>query len=137
MSHLTALRDADIFDSLDREQLGRVAALCTEIALSKGATVFRENSPGDELYVVAQGTVAISVDPALLGPETTTDPKTVALLRKGQTFGEVALVDQGLRSASATVAEEGIELDYSQLVKLLGGLDLRTGRRRRRYRRVG
>ena len=33
--------------------------------------------------------------------------------------------------------EEGIELDYSQLVKLLGGLDLRTGRRRRRYRRVG
>ena len=32
--------------------------------------------------------------------------------------------------------KEGIELDYSQLVRLLGGLDLRTGRRRRRYRRV-
>ena len=31
---------------------------------------------------------------------------------------------------------EGIELDYSQLVRLLGGLDLRTGRRRKRYRRV-
>ena len=29
---------------------------------------------------------------------------------------------------------EGIELEYSQLVKLLGGIDLRTGRRRRRYR---
>ncbi len=33
--------------------------------------------------------------------------------------------------------EEGIELDYAQLVRLLGGLDLRTGRRRKRYRRVG
>ena len=32
---------------------------------------------------------------------------------------------------------EGIELDYSQLVKLLAGLDLRTGRRRRRYHRTG
>jgi transposase len=32
---------------------------------------------------------------------------------------------------------EGVELEYSQLVKLLGGLDLRTGRRRRRYRRTG
>lgn len=32
---------------------------------------------------------------------------------------------------------EGIELDYSQLLKLLGGLDLRTGRRRNRYHRVG
>lgn len=33
--------------------------------------------------------------------------------------------------------EQGIELDYSPLTKLLGGIDLRTGRRRRRYRRVG
>ncbi len=33
--------------------------------------------------------------------------------------------------------DEGIELDYRQLVRLLGGLDLRTGRRRKRYRRVG
>lgn len=32
---------------------------------------------------------------------------------------------------------EGIELEYSQLVSLLSGLDLRTGRRRRRYRRTG
>jgi len=34
---------------------------------------------------------------------------------------------------TTTNDEEGIELTYSQLVKLLGGLDLRTGRRRRRY----
>ena len=32
---------------------------------------------------------------------------------------------------------EGVELDYAQLVQLLSGLDLRTGRRRRRYRRAG
>jgi transposase len=32
--------------------------------------------------------------------------------------------------------QEGVELDYSQLAKLLGGLDLRTGRRRRRYHRA-
>ena len=33
--------------------------------------------------------------------------------------------------------DQGIELDYCQLVRLLGGLDLRTGRRRKRYRRAG
>jgi len=33
--------------------------------------------------------------------------------------------------------EQGIELDYSQLTNILGGVDLRNGRRRRRYRRVG
>ena len=37
---------------------------------------------------------------------------------------------------TTTSDEEGIELSYSQLVKLLGGLDLRTGRRRKRYRRI-
>jgi transposase len=33
--------------------------------------------------------------------------------------------------------EQGIELDERQLNRLLTGLDLRTGRRRRRFRRVG
>lgn len=33
--------------------------------------------------------------------------------------------------------DQGIELDYFQLVRLLDGLDLRTGRRRKRYRRIG
>jgi transposase len=37
---------------------------------------------------------------------------------------------------TATNGDEGIELDYWQLVRLLGGLDLRTGRRRKRYRRA-
>ena len=37
---------------------------------------------------------------------------------------------------TTTNDDEGIELEYSQLVRLLGGLDLRTGRRRKRYRRV-
>ena len=36
---------------------------------------------------------------------------------------------------AVTSDQQGIELDSSQLAKLLGGLDLRTGRRRRRYRR--
>ncbi len=37
----------------------------------------------------------------------------------------------------ATDGDQGVELDCRQLNQLLGGLDLRNGRRRRRYRRVG
>jgi transposase len=37
---------------------------------------------------------------------------------------------------TSTSEAEGVELDYAQLVRLIGGLDLRTGRRRKRYRRV-
>ena len=38
---------------------------------------------------------------------------------------------------TTTSDKEGIELSYAQLVNLLSGVDLRTGRRRRRYHRVG
>ncbi len=37
----------------------------------------------------------------------------------------------------ATEGEQGVEVDCSQLNRLLGGLDLISGRRRKRYRRVG
>jgi transposase len=37
----------------------------------------------------------------------------------------------------ATEGDQGVELDCRQLHQLLGGLVLRNGRRRRRYRRVG
>ena len=37
----------------------------------------------------------------------------------------------------ATEGEPGVELNCSQLNRLLGGLDLKNGRRRKRYRRVG
>jgi hypothetical protein len=36
----------------------------------------------------------------------------------------------------ATCGEQAVELEYHQLDRMLGGLDLRTGRRRKRYRRV-
>lgn len=37
----------------------------------------------------------------------------------------------------ATEGQSGVELNCTQLNRLLGGLDLTSGRRRRRYRRVG
>jgi transposase len=37
---------------------------------------------------------------------------------------------------AVTDEQQGIELNSDQLTKLLGGMDLNSGRRRRRYRRV-
>jgi CRP-like cAMP-binding protein len=110
MSFLHTLRDADVFYGLEPEHLARIEAICTEMTLPKGTLVFAENSPGDEMYVVTSGAVEIQVDPAMLGSEIDTRPTTIATMRKGQVFGEIVLVDQGLRSAAAKVAEEGTHL---------------------------
>ena len=37
---------------------------------------------------------------------------------------------------TATSDEQGIELEYAKLTKLLEGIDFKSGRRRKRYRRV-
>lgn len=110
MPSLHTLQDADIFYGLEPEHLARIEAVCTEIALPKGTLVFAENSPGDEMYVVTSGAVEIQVDPAMLGVEIDARPTTIATLRTGQVFGEIVLVDQGLRSASAKVAEDNTHL---------------------------
>ena len=53
----------------------------------------------------------IVVDPSLVGGlEDGIENRTIATLRRGQSFGEVALVDEGLRSASACAAQNDTRL---------------------------
>jgi CRP/FNR family cyclic AMP-dependent transcriptional regulator len=109
MSISTVLRQADIFYELTNTQLELVGSICEEKSYQTGDVVFEENTRGDELYVIANGEVEIQVNPALIGGEMT-GPQTIATLRRGQSFGEVALVDEGLRSASACCAQHDTHL---------------------------
>jgi len=85
---LSAVRYADIFYGLRTEHLERIASSCRELTLDKGTLIFEENSPGDEMYVVARGAVEIRVSPAILNVESETGPTTIAILRRGEVFGE-------------------------------------------------
>ena len=102
--YVNILRQTDIFYDLTEPQLRMVAALCSEITSKAGKIIFAENSAGDELYVIVKGEVDILLNPALIQSTITEQPSrplTIVTLRRGQIFGEIALVDQGLRSASA------------------------------------
>ncbi len=110
MSVVTVLKQADIFDELTNTQLELIASICAERHYQAGDVIFEENTPGDELYVIANGEVQIIVDPALVGKETSSGPHTIATLRRGQSFGEVSLVDEGLRSAGARCSQQDTRL---------------------------
>ena len=111
-SFVNILKQADIFFEMTPTQLELIASLCRERRCKTGDLIFEENAPSDELYIIAQGEVEIQVDPSLVsdGLSRPVGPVTIATLRRGQSFGEVALVDQGLRSASARCAQHNTQL---------------------------
>src|SRR5690606_24421883 len=62
--------------------------------------------------IILDGEVEIQVDPDTIGDsrEDNYQPTTIAVLRRGQSFGEVAIVDPGVRSASARCGSENCKL---------------------------
>ena len=112
MIHTGLLRQTDIFFDLDDSQLELVAGICQEKGYGVGEVIFEENSASDELYVIVRGEVEILIDPSLVSdqPDAAPHPTTIATLRRGQPFGEIALVDQGLRSAAARSASHDTHL---------------------------
>ena len=114
MEKIDILRRTDIFYDLTSPQLEMLASICDERVVKLGDIVFEENSQGDEMFVIARGAVEILVDPSIVGgpgaKKRGSMPVTIATLRSGQTFGEIVLVDQGLRTASARCAETETQL---------------------------
>jgi len=111
-SYASTLKQADIFYQFTPEQLQQVAQLCHEHSYGRGEIIFPEGSTSDELYVIADGEVEILVDPNLVSddPQQLFPPLTIATLRRGQSFGEIALVDRGIRSATARSAQNNTRL---------------------------
>jgi CRP/FNR family cyclic AMP-dependent transcriptional regulator len=112
MPHSAILMQTDIFYGIDRDDINPIARICKERTYRKGETIFEENSSGDELYVIAEGEVEILVDPAMVSAQmgTPIEDKVIARLHRGQSFGEIALVDQGIRSATARSASKNTRL---------------------------
>jgi CRP/FNR family transcriptional regulator, cyclic AMP receptor protein len=87
------------FEGLTREALSMLAAASTDEAHALGTRIFQHGDPGDKLYVILDGKIRISRQVAGIGEE------AIAILERGDIFGEVALLDDAPRSADAIVHE--------------------------------
>ncbi len=103
------LKQSDIFYQFTHTQLELVSNLCQEKTFNEGETIFEENSGSKELYVIIQGEVDIIIDPSVVGKQQE-EKMILTTLRRGQSFGEVALVDEGLRSATAQARQKNTRL---------------------------
>ncbi len=109
------LQRSPLFRGLPAPALERVAGLATQRNYREGELIFSQGDPGDALYAVVSGRIRISSGAA--------DGREVFLniMEPGDTFGEIALLDGGTRTATAVVmaASELVSLRREHLAELL------------------
>jgi CRP/FNR family cyclic AMP-dependent transcriptional regulator len=110
-NYTNVLRQTDILYGMTPTQLEMVGKLCQERSYRAGEIIFPEGTSSDELFIIMQGEVEIVVKPELINESSAKVQTTpIATLRRGQSFGEVALVDRGLRSATALASQNDTRL---------------------------
>lgn len=102
----------ELFDTFTSVQLDLVAAICELAEFSPGDVLVREQESSDEMYIIARGGVEVMVNPSFVGKQSDQEMDSVVIteLRQGQVVGEVALVDQGIRSATIRVNQPNTQL---------------------------
>jgi CRP/FNR family transcriptional regulator, cyclic AMP receptor protein len=93
------LRTVPIFESLDNEAAAKLCSLLETEDREPAATLFRTGDAGDAMYLIESGKVQISMRSA------SGEELILAVLGRGDFFGEMALIDGKPRSANATVVE--------------------------------
>ena len=110
------LQGSPLFRGLPPATLERMAALATQRGYRRGEIVFSAGDAGDVLFGVVSGRIRISTGNA--------DGREVFLniMVPGDTFGEIALLDGGTRTATATAIEaaELVSIRREPIFELLG-----------------
>lgn len=96
---IQALGQIRLFHGIRREGLALLAGIGKEETYRVGESIFREGDPGGSLYLILEGAVRISREVGGMGEEALT------VLRAGEAFGEMALIDSSPRSADAKAHE--------------------------------
>ena len=99
MDDVDLLAGSELFSALDRETLKELVDAARVLQCDRNFVIFDEEDEAAELFVVRAGRIAIgrrSID----GRES-----LVALMERGDVFGEMPLFDGGKRSAEARALE--------------------------------
>jgi len=91
-----SLKRVSLFKRLEADELENLAAAVDQVNYKSGEIIFNESDRGDALYVIDSGVVRIWV------LDEDIKPVTLAELKEGDFFGELAVLDRGPRSTNAT-----------------------------------
>jgi CRP-like cAMP-binding protein len=91
-----------LFDQLDENEEKHIMEKFQTIRVPAGEYVFRENDPGDTLYIVEEGMVSLK---KIMADDY---EKTMFVAHAGLVFGEFSFIDGKKRSASARAENDSV-----------------------------
>ena len=100
MDDAEILSRVGLFSLMKKKDLRRIAKLAKHHAYKKGEIIVREGARDGRLFVIISGEVEVIKS---LGAE---DEKHLRVLRSDNYFGEMALIDDHVRTASVVAKEE-------------------------------
>jgi HD-GYP domain-containing protein (c-di-GMP phosphodiesterase class II) len=105
---ITALRKVQFFSGMSDEDLRMICRLARVKSHAMGEEIIRENTVADTFYIILEGEVAIT--------KRFEDGEQIELdeHKNGDFFGEMALLDEGPRSASAVARKPSTLLEISR-----------------------
>jgi CRP-like cAMP-binding protein len=120
------LGDSELADGLSPHQLARLAAIAEIRTCRPNAILCDEHDQSDELYIIESGSLEIWLNPASAGIANAA-PRQIAELQVGQTCGELALLDGGVRSAQVRASSQGARVTVFRRDTLLALCEQDTG----------
>lgn len=101
LAKLTFLKGIKLFDGIKKRQLIHVLESLQERTYLKGETLFAQGDIGRALFIVFSGKIALSrLDPV------TQKSSVIAQVHPGEFFGEMALLEEMPRTATAHATED-------------------------------
>jgi CRP-like cAMP-binding protein len=99
LENIIFLKKSRIFSPISTSDLRAIAEIADETEFAAGEVVVRENEIGDSLFVIKKGIVRVTKK------STGTNELELARLSVGECFGDMAIFDAELRSATVSVQE--------------------------------
>lgn len=97
------LSSVKVLNGLSVDVLHKIGDLLKREFYATGSTIIRQGDPGDKFYIIRGGSVTVTKR------SNTGEVRIVGTLKRGQYFGEQALINQDRRLASIIANEPGTE----------------------------
>jgi CRP-like cAMP-binding protein len=111
---LSALSRVPLFEHCTRKELEFIAKQGDEVDVAAGKTLIRQGKPGDTFYIQLAGESEVKID-----------GKRRRVMKAGDFFGEISMIDRGMGTATVTTISPGrlFVMSHAQFRDAIKGSD--------------